>query len=84
MSNTNQEAEQSSGGGSPAAQAFREQLAREEAASGGSATADERLTPTVTAPGTFQAPPGSRDARAAERKKVNGRSRLILGGGFSL
>jgi hypothetical protein len=77
MSNTNIDAESSSGGGSPAAQAFKEQLAREEAAAG--VTADERLSPTVTAPGTFQPPPGNRDARAAERKKVNGRARLILG-----
>ncbi len=77
MSNDNFETESSSGGGSPAAQAFKEQLAREEAAAGMSG---ERLTPTVTAPGTFQAPPGSRDNRAAERKKVNGRARLILSG----
>ena len=77
MSNTNNENEAGSGGGSPAAQAFKEQLAKEESAAGG--VGDERISASVTAPGTFQAPPGSRDGRAADRKKVNGRAKLALG-----
>jgi hypothetical protein len=76
MSNTNQEADSGAAGGSPAAQAFREQLAKEEA----SGTADERINASTTAPGTFQPPPGNRDSRAADRKKVNGRAKLIMGG----
>lgn len=77
MSDTNQATAASSSGGSPAAQAFKEQLAKEEAAAGG--VGDERISASVSAPGTFQPPPGNRDARAAERKKVNGRAKLILG-----
>ena len=77
MSDTNQSTV-AAAGGSPAAQAFKEQLAKEEAAAGG--VSDERISASVSAPGTFQPPPGNRDARAAERKKVNGRAKLILGG----
>lgn len=80
MSNTTQDIAASSSGGSPAAQAFKEQLAKEEAVAGSTgARSDERISASVTAPGTFQAPAGNRDNRAAERKKVNGRARLILG-----
>ncbi len=63
-------------GGSAAGQAFRAELARQGRESGIQPTAE---TP-VPAPAKPVAPSTSGEARAAERKKVNGRARVLVPG----
>lgn len=68
----------SSGGGSPAAQAYREQL-KAEGATEGAAGALPNSAGELPGAATDAASAG-RDARAAERKKVSGRARVTLNG----
>ena len=63
-------------GGSAAGQAFRAELAR-QGREAGSPVATETPAPPAAKPAT---PPASGEARAAERRKVNGRARVMVPG----
>jgi hypothetical protein len=78
MSDTNSESGDAGAttGGSPAAQAYREQLAKEGAALGALPDSAGEAAPAAAAPA--RPPPGA-ETRAAERKKVNGRAKVSMG-----
>lgn len=67
----------SSTGGSEAARAYREQLARQGANPGAAPAPATAPTPAPVQPGAAAM---AGEARAAERKKVSGRARLVVAG----